>query len=208
MWFDNVLKIEQEKSYFTSLMEFVNSEYQTKTIYPRREDLYTTFYLCKEPKVVILGQDPYINENQAHGIAFSVYNEKITPSLRNIYKELYSDLQIERTDTNLSDWCEQGVLMFNTIFTVEAGKSMSHASKGWEIFSENIIKYLESNYEDIVYILWGANARKYKQFIRSKYVIESAHPSPLSSYRGFFDSKPFSRCNEYLLKIDKGAINW
>lgn len=208
MLIENIIALEKEKEYFINLMNTLDNEYENYTIYPRKEDIFNAFNLCTNPKVVILGQDPYINENEAHGIAFSVYNAKITPSLRNIFKELESDLGYSRENTNLSDWCKQGVLLFNTVFTVRAGKSLSHANIGWEEFSENVIKYLDSNYPNLVYILWGSNAKKYKKFIKNGTVIESVHPSPLSSYRGFFGSKPFSKCNEILRSLNVEEIVW
>lgn len=205
---NNIIEQEKNKAYYKSLMATLDYEYENYTIYPSRELLFNAFKLCNNPRVVILGQDPYINPGEAHGIAFSVYESKITPSLRNIFKELESDLGIKRENTNLEDWCKQGVLMFNTVFSVRAGESLSHQNIGWEVFSEEVIKYIEEHYDNVIYILWGSNARSYKKFINSKYIIESVHPSPLSSYRGFFGSKPFSKCNEILRSLNLEEIKW
>ncbi len=205
---DKIIEQEKNQEYFINLMSTLDYEYANYTVFPKRADIFNAFKLCTDVKVVILGQDPYINEGEAHGIAFSVYDAKITPSLRNIFKELEDDLGVVRTNTNLEDWCKQGVLMFNTVFTVRKGQSLSHNKIGWETFSERVINYIDDNYNDVVYIFWGSNAKKYKKFITNGHIIESVHPSPLSSYRGFFGSKPFSKCNEYLRKVNKGEIVW
>ncbi|MFV0499583.1 MAG: uracil-DNA glycosylase [Bacilli bacterium] len=204
----DILQNEKNKEYFIDLMEQLDYEYDNYTIYPKRDDLYTAFNLCENVKVVIIGQDPYIKNNQAHGIAFSILNNKITPTLRNIFTELENDLGYKRTNTNLSDWSKQGVLLFNSIFTVRAGESLSHRDIGWEKFSENIVKYIDCHYKNIIYILWGNNARMYKKFIKNGLIIESVHPSPLSCYRGFYNSAPFSKCNKLLRKLGKIEIVW
>ncbi len=202
--------IEQEstKSYYQDLQATLQSEYQNFVVYPSYENLFTTFELCSKPKVVILGQDPYIHYGQAHGIAFSVYDAKLPPSLKNIYQELESDLGIVRQDGDLSNWCKQGVLLFNTIFTVRENQSLSHRNIGWEQFSENLVKYLDTQYDSLVFILWGGHAKKFKKFIKNGLVIEGVHPSPLSSYRGFFGSKPFSKCNQLLKDLGKSEVDW
>ncbi len=206
----NFLKQEKQKDYFINLMKFVEEEYDSNIIYPKQSEIFFALECCniEDIKVVIIGQDPYINEGQAHGLAFSVANESIPPSLRNIYKELESDLDIKRNSTNLTDWAKQGILLINTILTVRASSSMSHKGKGWEIFSENLIKYIEDNLEDCIYILWGSYAQAYEKVIKSKYIIKAPHPSPLSAYRGFFGSRPFSKCNEILKELGKEPINW
>ena len=162
-------------------------------------------------KVVILGQDPYHGEGEAQGLSFSIPNDiRITPSLRNIFKELKNDLNIERTNTDLSDWAKQGILLLNAILTVCKDTPLSHKDKGWEIFTDEIIKKINEREEPVVFILWGNYARSKKKLITNKnhYIIESAHPSPLSASRGFFDSKPFSKTNNILISINKESIRW
>ena len=161
--------------------------------------------------MVILGQDPYHEPNQAHGLSFSVLCEKLPPSLVNIYKEISSDLGVEvKQDGNLDYLAKQGVLLLNTILTVEHGKALAHKSFGWEKFTDNVIKYINTLDKPVVYILWGSNAiSKQKMITNPKhYVITSVHPSPLSSYRGFFGSKPFSKTNEFLKANNIEEINW
>ena len=162
-------------------------------------------------KVVILGQDPYHGLGEAHGLSFSVRKGiKMPPSLLNIFKELKSDLGIERTNTDLTDWAKQGVLLLNSIMTVEKDKPLSHKNKGWEIFTDNIIKLLNERQVPVIFILWGNFARSKKALItnpRHK-IIESAHPSPLSASRGFFGSKPFSKTNTYLKEMNIETIKW
>ncbi len=160
MLISEFLQKEEKKEYYTNLQKRLDKEYQEHTIYPSRENIFKTFELCKEPKVVILGQDPYINPGEAHGIAFSVYDAKLPPSLKNIFKELESDLGIKRQNGNLSDWCKEGVLLFNTVFTVRAKASLSHKNIGWEQFSKNLIEYLDENYK-LVFVLWGNNAKSH-----------------------------------------------
>ncbi len=208
MLISKFIKQEEKKEYFKKLQEVLNYEYNTYTVFPRKKDLYRTFELCSCPKVVIIGQDPYIHYGEAHGIAFSVYDAKLTPTLKNIYKELYNDLGIIRESGDLSNWCRSGVLLFNTIFTVRENDSLSHRNIGWEVFSENLVEYLDCNFDNLVFILWGGHAKKFKKFIKNGLVIESVHPSPLSSYRGFFGSKPFSKCNEILKEIGKTEVDW
>ena len=205
---------EFQKDYFINLQTFIKNEYETKTIFPQYNDIFRAFNLVNpsEVKVVIIGQDPYHGVNQANGLAFSVSSRsKIPPSLRNIYKELVSDLDCKSpANGDLTLWAEQGVLLFNTVFTVLEGKANSHKGKGWELLSDAIIKKLSLEFENIVFVLWGLPSQKKLTLIdESKHlVLVSSHPSPLSSYRGFFGSKPFSKVNEYLDQNNKKIINW
>lgn len=200
---DKILKEEMNKEYFIELKKFIIKERQIKNIYPPAEDLFNALKLTEfnNIKVVILGQDPYHEKGEAMGLAFSVREGiKMPPSLMNIFKELYDDLGIKRTKTDLSDWARQGVFLLNTVLTVEEGKPNSHKDKGWEIFTDEIIKKISSLKENIVFILWGNNA-KVKESIIDKnkhYIICSPHPSPFSANKGFFGSKPFSKINKYL----------
>lgn len=212
-WGD-VLKDEFEKPYFKELLKFVDLEYETNTIYPPKEKIFAAFDSTpfNDVKVVILGQDPYHGPNQANGLSFSV-NEgvKLPPSLQNIYKELNADLGNDiSTSGDLSDWAKQGVLLLNATLTVEASKAGSHQKKGWEDFTDKVIESLADNRENIVFILWGSYAQKKgKKIDRDKhFVIETVHPSPLSVYRGFWDSKPFSKTNDYLKSKNIQPINW
>ena len=202
-----------QKEYFKKLGIFVKNEYKNKTIFPPYENIFDAlrFTDYDNVKVVILGQDPYHGLGEAHGLSFSVHNGvKMPPSLLNIFKELKSDLGISRTSTDLTDWAKEGVLLLNSIMTVEADKPLSHKNKGWEIFTDNIIRYLNDRDKPIVFILWGNFARSKKVLITNPIhkIIESAHPSPLSASRGFFGTKPFSRCNNYLKEFGVKEINW
>lgn len=210
---DLVLHDEMQKSYFKYIKDFIKEERLSKTIYPPAKDLFNAFRLTdfKDIKVVILGQDPYHGEKEAMGLSFSVRRGVRTPpSLRNIFKELKDDLKIERTDTDLSDWARQGVFLLNTVLTVEKDKANSHKDIGWEIFTDFVIKQINDKLNNVVFILWGKQARDKKRLITNPnhYIIESAHPSPLSAYNGFFGSKPFSKTNDYLIKHNKSAINF
>lgn len=210
---DVVLKPEFESDYFKKLGMFVKSEYSKKRVYPKYSDIFNAlrFTDYDDVKVVILGQDPYHGFNEAHGLSFSVLEGvKRPPSLDNIFKELYDDLGIKRSDNNLKDWANQGVLLLNSIMTVVADRPLSHKGMGWETFTDNIIKYLNNREKPVVFILWGSFARSKKELITNKrhYIIESAHPSPLSASRGFFGSKPFSKCNDFLVKNGMEKINW
>lgn len=210
---DIVLKNEYNSEYFKKLGLFVKGEYQTKIVYPRYENIFNALRYTDydDVKVVILGQDPYHGENEAHGLSFSVLKGvRRPPSLDNIFKELYSDLGVKRTNNNLSDWAKQGVLLLNSIMTVIKDKPLSHKSRGWEIFTDNIIKYLNDREKPVVFILWGSYARSKKELITNKrhLIIESAHPSPLSASRGFFGSKPFSKCNAFLKQHGEEEIKW
>lgn len=210
---DIILKDEYEKEYFKNLVDYINEEYNNKTVYPLKENIFKALEYTdyNDIKVVILGQDPYHGEGEAQGLSFSIPNDiKITPSLRNIFKELKNDLNIERTNTDLSDWAKQGVLLLNAILTVCKDTPLSHKDKGWEIFTDEIIKKINEREEPVVFILWGNYARSKKKLITNKnhYIIESAHPSPLSASRGFFDSKPFSKTNDILISINNESIRW
>ena len=183
-------------------------------VYPKKKDIFNAFELTKfeDVKVVILGQDPYHDENQAHGLAFSVqYGVKTPPSLKNIYKELNSDLGISTpSHGNLESWAKNGVFLLNTVLTVRAHAAHSHQKIGWEDFTDYVIKTISDEKENIVFILWGKPAQKKVKLIDEKkhLILMSAHPSPLSSYRGFFGSRPFSKTNEYLKQNNIVPINW
>ena len=208
---DIILKDEYEKEYFKNLLNYINEEYNNKTVYPLKENIFKALEYTdyNDIKVVILGQDPYHGEGEAQGLSFSIPNDiKITPSLRNIFKELKNDLNIERTNTDLSDWAKQGILLLNAILTVCKDTPLSHKDKGWETFTDEIIKKINEREDPVIFILWGNYARSKKKLITNKnhYIIESAHPSPLSASRGFFDSKPFSKTNNILNSINKERI--
>ena len=210
---DEVLKEELKKEYFKKLGIFVKKEYKNKVIFPPYRNIFDAlrFTDYDEVKVVILGQDPYHGLGEAHGLSFSVREGvKMPPSLLNIFKELYSDLGIKRTKTDLTDWSKEGVLLLNSIMTVEKDRPLSHKDKGWEIFTDNIIKKLNEREDPIIFIFWGNFARSKKSLITNKRhkIIESAHPSPLSATRGFFGSKPFSRTNNFLKQMGKDEIKW
>lgn len=210
---DKILKDEFKKDYFKDLVKFLNMENKTKTIFPKSEDLFRALKLTdyKDVNVVILGQDPYHGEKEANGLCFSVnHGVQSPPSLQNIFKELKSDLGITRTDTDLSDWAKQGILLLNTVLTVEKDKAFSHRGKGWEIFTDKIIEKLNERDDPIVFVLWGNAARSKKELLTNKkhMIVESAHPSPLSYSRGFKDSKPFSKINNLLKSVNKKEIEW
>jgi len=210
---DDILIDEINKEYFIKLKEFIINERKNKKIYPPVQDLFNAFKLTEfnNIKVVILGQDPYHEENEAMGLAFSVREGiKMPPSLLNIFKELYNDLGIRRTKTDLSDWAKQGVFLLNTVLTVEEGKPNSHKDKGWEIFTDEVISKISKLKDNVVFILWGNNAREKQQLIdKEKHcIICSPHPSPFSANKGFFDSKPFSKTNKYLESKNISKINF
>lgn len=210
---DNILKEEVNKEYFNNILKTVNNLYQTKTIYPPKKDVFNAFRLSyKDIKVVILGQDPYHGEGEAHGFAFSCLKTPIPPSLKNIYKELYDDLGIEKDmlDGNLLPWVKQGVMLLNTGLTVEKDKPNSHKDIEWYKFTDEVIRKLNDREKPVVFILWGNNARAKKSLITNPnhLVIESAHPSPFSARNGFFGSKPFSKTNDFLVKNNITPIKW
>jgi uracil-DNA glycosylase len=212
-WKDQ-LQDEFEKDYFKDLSDFVEQEYSQKMIYPPKNSVFAAFEACSfnNVRVVILGQDPYHGPDQANGLSFSVNSGmKTPPSLRNIFKEIQSDLGIDTTqDTDLTRWAKQGVLLLNATLTVQAKTPGSHQKKGWEEFTDRVIKELSENKKQLVFILWGAYAKKKGSVIDSSKhcIINSAHPSPFSAYRGFFGSKPFSKTNDYLLKTEQLPIDW
>ena len=211
---DEILSEEFEKDYYQKLRSFLDEEYKNKTIYPLTQNIYNALRLTtyKDTKVVILGQDPYHEPNQAHGLAFSVNKGvNIPPSLINIYKELHDDIGCAIPNHGyLVSWAKQGVLLLNTVLTVIAHNANSHKNKGWELLTDTIIKKLNDKQEPIVFILWGSNARSKKQYITNPkhLIIESVHPSPLSAYNGFFGSKPFSKTNDFLIKNNLKPIDW
>lgn len=209
-----LLKDEFEKEYFHKLVKFLKSEYRNKTIYPKGENIFNAFEFTppQDVKVVILGQDPYHGVNQAHGLSFSVPEGiAIPPSLRNIYKEIKDDLNKEIPTTgNLENWAKQGVLLLNATLTVEASKAGSHQNKGWETFTDAVIKQLSENYKNIVFMLWGNYAKNKGQIITTEnhLILQVAHPSPFAAHRGFFGCKHFSKANDYLKTKNKSPINW
>ncbi len=204
---------EREKPYFKQLEKFVADEQENHTIYPPADKIFNALQLTsyEDTRVLLLGQDPYINKNQAYGLAFSVEDkaERIPPSLRNVYKELKDDLGVEPpTHANLSDWARQGILMLNTVLTVRAGDSNSHKNKGWEIFTDEVIRVVNQKEETVVFVLWGKPAQKKIPLIDTEkhVIVQGAHPSPLA--RGFLGSRPFSQINEALKNAGRGAIDW
>lgn len=210
----NVLKHELNKSYFLELQQFLEQERSMNTVYPAEQEIFSALEVTPyhEVKVLILGQDPYINENQAHGLCFSVRpGVKPPPSLANIYKELRTDLGCETPPHGfLQHWASQGVLMLNAVLSVRANSANSHKNRGWEMFTDEIIRQLNAKTQRVVFILWGAYAQKKVALIKGDHhvIIQSAHPSPLSARNGFFGSKPFSRANQALLSAGHLPIDW
>ena len=211
---DLVLESEYHKDYFKKVVEFINKEYKIKTIYPLKSKILRSLVLTDydEVKVVILGQDPYHGEGEANGLCFAVSNGiKLPPSLQNIYKELEADLGIPRSSVgNLECWAKEGVLLLNSVLTVEKDKAASHKGIGWENFTDAIIKKVNEKETPVVFILWGNFARSKKNLItNSKHcIIESTHPSPFSAHHGFFGSRPFSKTNDFLRKNNIKEIDW
>ena len=209
-----LIEFEAGKPYFRQLIRAVDMAREKAEIYPAREDMFSCFVVCPldKTKVVVIGQDPYHGPGQAHGMSFSVRpGVKIPPSLRNIYKELKSDLDINPPkDGYLEKWAKEGVLLVNTSWSVERGRPSSHANLGWMEFSENLLEFLNDFERPLVFILWGAHAQKVGSIITNpKHLkIISAHPSPFSANRGFFGSKPFSRTNDFLGEQGQRPINW
>jgi uracil-DNA glycosylase len=209
-----LLREEARKEYLFLLEKKIEEAYASSICFPPKEKIFEAFALCcpKDVKVVILGQDPYHGTGEAHGLAFSVRQGiKTPPSLRNIFKELESEYGIDLTrSTDLTSWANQGVFLLNSVLTVEKDKAGSHSKWGWEEFTNAVISFISKENEHIVFVLWGDYARKKKSLIDlSKHaVIESAHPSPLSSYRGFFGSEPFSKINAHLKEWGKTEIQW
>ncbi|PBH29471.1 uracil-DNA glycosylase [Clostridioides difficile] len=211
---DELLKEEFEKDYYLNLRKFLIEEYKTRQIFPNMHNIYEalkhTSY--KDTKVLILGQDPYHGDNQAHGLAFSVRPQvKTPPSLLNMYKELKDDLGCFIPNNGyLMPWADQGVLLLNTALTVRAHEANSHKNKGWEIFTDRVISILSEREDPVIFVLWGSNARKKVELIDTSkhYILEAPHPSPLSASKGFFGCKHFSKINEILKKLGKEPINW
>lgn len=204
---------EREKPYFAKLEDFVADEQEKFTIYPPAEKIFTALDLTsyEETKVLLLGQDPYINKGQAHGLCFSVEDKsaRIPPSLRNIYKELKDDLDITPPKhANLTAWAKQGILMLNVVLTVREGQSNSHKNKGWENFTDEIIRLVSQKDTPVVFVLWGAHAQKKIPLIdQEKHkIVQGAHPSPLAT--GFLGSRPFSKINQILRDTNQGEIDW
>ena len=211
---DDILKEEFSSSYYLSLREFLKTEYSTYAVYPSMYDIFNALKKTDfdDVKIVLLGQDPYHEQGQAMGLSFSVpKDQKIPPSLVNIYKEIQSELGIApKTHGDLTGWAEQGVLLLNTSLTVREHLANSHKNKGWEQFTDAIIKKISDGKENVVFFLWGSNARSKKPLIdKSKHlVLECAHPSPLSAYNGFFGCGHFKKANEYLVLHGKTPIDW
>ncbi|WP_409439747.1 uracil-DNA glycosylase [Psychromonas sp. GE-S-Ul-11] len=214
-WSDFIAE-QQQQTYFNKLQRFIDQQVdQGKTIYPSEKDRFNAFLLTDldKVKVVILGQDPYHGAGQAHGLSFSVKpGIKLPPSLRNIYKELADDLAWDElpSDGDLSHWATQGVLLLNTVLTVEESNAGSHAKQGWEIFTDNVIQHINEQTEGVVFLLWGSHAIKKSSMIdqQKHHVLTAVHPSPLSAYRGFFGCKHFSQTNKLLSDQNKKPINW
>lgn len=213
---NEVLQDEFQKDYFADLVSFVKAEYQQYpgSIFPRGEEIFRAFNSCPfdEVKVVIIGQDPYPTRGHAHGLCFSC-DSNVLPlpkSLNNIFQELKDDLGVLKEHGDLSSWSEQGVLLINSILTVREGEAGSHSNKGWEQLTDAAIRNLAARKEGLVYVMWGSYAQKKAEFVDSNrnLIIKSVHPSPLSAYRGFFGSKPFSRINAYLQKSGQSPIMW
>lgn len=211
---DEILKGEFEKEYYLKLREFLKYEYSHYDVYPNMYDIFNSlkYTSYNSVKAVILGQDPYHEPGQAHGLCFSVKKgTPLPPSLQNIYKELYSDLGIPPAKHGeLISWAQNGVLMMNTVLTVRRGQANSHKNHGWEIFTDRVIELLNRREKPIVFILWGANARSKTKLITNPnhFILQSAHPSPLSAYNGFFGNKHFSKTNEFLVDHGIEPIDW
>lgn len=214
-WKD-LLAGETEQPYYKSLEKFLMRQYMEGTVYPKQENIFNALQLTdfEDVKVVILGQDPYHGPNQAHGLSFSVEKgQKLPPSLRNMMKELQHDIGCEIPEHgDLSMWAKQGVLLLNTVLTVQASKAHSHKGQGWEKFTDAVIEHLAKRDQPIVFLLWGKPAQSKRILIerisRNHIILQSPHPSPLSAHRGFFESRPYSKANEALLSIGQQPIDW
>jgi uracil-DNA glycosylase len=212
----NLLATEKEEPYFKALMTYVQSQRDDGiNIFPAKSDVFNAFSLtpAEQVKIVILGQDPYHGAGQAHGLCFSVQDgTKVPPSLRNIYKELVSDIDgfCMPKHGNLTKWAEQGVLLLNTVLTVEEAKANAHKGKGWETFSDKVIMQISEHMEGVIFLLWGKPAQQKIKLINTTkhYILTSVHPSPLSAYRGFLGCEHFSQVNKILTNLGKEAINW
>ncbi|MCA1060987.1 uracil-DNA glycosylase [Rossellomorea aquimaris] len=211
---DHVLKDELHKEYYRNLREWLKREYGTNTTYPPMHDIFNAFHYTayEDVKVVLLGQDPYHGPNQAEGLSFSVKKGmKIPPSLRNMYKELHEDMGCTvPAHGSLVKWAEQGVLLLNTVLTVQDGKAHSHRGKGWEQFTDRVISILNERDKPMVFMLWGKPAQAKQSLIDSSrhYIVTAPHPSPLSAHRGFFGSKPYSKANGFLREQGMAEIDW
>ena len=213
MTWTEILAPIKNTEYFTTLWEKVKEEYQTTKCFPPKDQIFRAIELTPfdKVKVVIIGQDPYHNDNPAHGLCFSVSDKvKAPPSLKNIFKELEDDLGIKKTSNELEMWAKQGVLLLNATLTVRAHEANSHKDLGWEQFTDFIIKEISDKKENVVFVLWGAFAQKKAGLIDASkhFVIQSAHPSPFSVHKGFFGSRPFSKINQFLEEKGKEPINW
>lgn len=212
-WLDHIGD-EFEKDYYKTLRQFLIEEYNNELIFPRAEDIFNAFHYTDydDVKVVILGQDPYHNFKQAHGMAFSVLpGTKTPPSLENIFKELHDDLGLKVPNNgNLTKWADQGVLLLNTVLTVRAHQANSHRGRGWEIFTDRVIKSLNDKKDPVVFLLWGRPAQEKRKLITNKnhLILTAPHPSPLSAYRGFFGCKHFSKTNVFLKAHGLKEIDW
>ena len=210
---DSLLADEFKKDYYLQLREFLKKEYSTYTVYPGMYDIFNAlkYTAYEDVKVVIIGQDPYHEPGQAHGLCFSVQEgTPLPPSLKNIYKELWDDLGVSRTSGCLTDWAQQGVMLLNAVLTVRKGQAGSHAGNGWETFTDHIIELLNEREDPVVFLLWGGYARKKKALItgRQHRILEASHPSPLSAYSGWFGCRHFSKTNAILTSIGKSPIMW
>ncbi|MDD4035795.1 MAG: uracil-DNA glycosylase [Bacilli bacterium] len=211
---DQILVKEYEKDYFKELKNKVKEAYSKNEIFPKYEDIFNAFKYTpyQKVKIVILGQDPYHNPNQAHGLSFSVpKGERKPPSLKNIFKELSNDLGIMEPDHgNLEGWAKEGILLLNSILTVERGKPSSHKNIGWEKFTDEVIRILDNKKTPVIFILWGNFAKSKKKLIvnNQKFIIEGSHPSPFSAHRGFLGTKPFSKVNNIIKNGAMEGINW
>ncbi len=215
MSWEDFFKEEEKKEYYKSLMKSIDKAYSKTTVFPTKDKIFNAFFLTpiSNLKVVILGQDPYHGKGQAQGLAFSTpITVKNPPSMRNILKEIESDLKSKSIceDGDLNPWAKDGVLLINAILTVEESKPKSHHKLGWEIFTDNLIKFISLNTKDIVFILWGSSAIKKEKIIDTSkhHILKGVHPSPLSAYRGFFGCKHFSKTNDILNQIAKDQIKW
>ena len=213
MTWTEILAPIKNTEYFTTLWEKVKEEYQTTKCFPPKNQIFRAIELTPfdEVKVVIIGQDPYHNDNQANGLCFSVSDKvKAPPSLKNIFKELEDDLGIKKTSNELEMWAKQGVLLLNATLTVRAHEANSHKDLGWGQFTDFIIKEISDKKENVVFVLWGAFAQKKAGLIDASkhFIIQSAHPSPFSVHKGFFGSRPFSKINQFLKEKGKEPINW
>ena len=210
---DNVLKEDFESESYQNLRKFLAQEYRTRVIYPDMHDIFNAlkYTAYEDVKVVILGQDPYHGEGQAHGMCFSVKPDvPAPPSLVNIFKEIETDIGVKNKSPYLVPWAKQGVLLLNAVLTVREGQANSHKNKGWEVLTDSIIRKLNDRKEPIVFMLWGGNARSKKSLITAPQhlILECPHPSPLSAYAGFFGCKHFSKCNAFLAQHGQKPIDW